>query len=59
MLERSLARDDVQRELLIKLLLLGWLDGEVHKVLVPRFATQCLESCCLEGPAESPASSDM
>ena len=40
MLERSLACDDVEREQLIKLLLLVGLDGEVLKVPLPRFALQ-------------------
>ena len=39
-LGRSLAREEVERELLNKLLLLGWLDGEVLKVPLPRFALQ-------------------
>ena len=39
-LERCLAREDVEREQLIKLLLLGGLDDEVLKFRLPRFALQ-------------------
>ena len=34
------SRDDVEREQLVKLLLLAGLDGEVLKVRLPRFALQ-------------------